>query len=39
MIAIVVGRKSFPWPKELLVDHLGEKINEKSARIAVRIIG
>jgi K+-sensing histidine kinase KdpD len=36
---IVVGRKSFPWPKELLVDHLGEKINEKSARIAVRIIG
>jgi nucleotide-binding universal stress UspA family protein len=36
---IVVGRKSFPWLKELLVDHLGEKINAKSARIAVRIVG
>jgi nucleotide-binding universal stress UspA family protein len=35
---IVVGRQSFPWLKELFVDHLGEKINAKSERIAVRIV-
>ena len=35
---IVVGRKSFPWLKELLVDHLGEKVNAKAERMTVQIV-
>ena len=35
---IVVGRNSFPWLKELFVDHLGDEISRKASGISVRVI-
>jgi nucleotide-binding universal stress UspA family protein len=35
---IVVGRNSFPWVEELLTDHVGEEIQEKTNRISISVI-
>lgn len=35
---VVIGRNAFPWPKELLTDHLGEQVKEKAAGIVVSVI-
>jgi nucleotide-binding universal stress UspA family protein len=35
---IVVGRNSFPWLKEIFVDHVGQEISRKAQDISVRII-
>ena len=36
--SIVVGFSSFPWVKEVFVDHLGEELRRKARAIAVEII-
>lgn len=35
---IIMGRNSYPWLKDLLVDHLGDEISRRAKDISVKVV-